>query len=103
MESIEHTSLEIQCLKIIAIIQIFGDKTLVKNDFETIACSLVVERKENINEALESLVKKKLIFFKEINNVYNLAEATDFDLEKELAPYLIATFPNKTELNSLLK
>ena len=103
LEATQHSSLEIKCLKTLGALQIFGDSVLLKTNIETIQASIVFENVKLLNEAMEGLAKKKIVFYKEVTQTFHLSEATDFDLEEEIKPFQIKTLPDTSVLQTLLK
>ena len=102
LEASQSSEMERLCIKTIAMLQIFGDQSFLKPNLLTIKASLLNTKTEEIKETLASLLKKKLIFFRDISDTYHLSEATDFELDEEIKPFISDEFPNTEQLNTLL-
>jgi len=73
---------------IISLIQIFGLKNYLYSNKETIYACLPFNKIQEIDSALEVLIKRKIIVLRKLDNIYLLTEGSDFDLENELVKFL---------------
>lgn len=100
--SIDEICLKI--LKTIGLIQIFGGRALIKNDFETLYASLPFEKKELLDESINYLLEKKFIIYREITQSFAITEASDFDVEQTLRTYLEnQDEPDSTSINQFFE
>jgi energy-coupling factor transporter ATP-binding protein EcfA2 len=91
--TLDKFSLEV--LKCISLFQIFGSRSLIKTTIENIYASFPFETSNKIDETLNVLLNKKYLLYREISKTFHISEASDFDLELALKPYL----ENDNELN----
>ena len=82
-------------LKCISLIQIFGNRTLVKNIKENIYASFPFQTSKKIDEALNILLDKRFLLYRETSKTFHVTEASDFDLDAALNRYL----QNEDEIN----
>ena len=73
---------------IISLIQIFGLKNYLYSNKETIYACFPFDKIKEIDNALEILIKKKIIVLRKLDDIYLLTEGSDFDLENELGKFL---------------
>ena len=91
--SLDKFSLDV--LKCISLFQIFGSRSLIKTSVENIYASFPFETSKKIDETLNVLLNKKFLLYREISKTFHISEASDFDLDLALKPYL----ENDNELN----
>ena len=87
--NLELFSLEV--LKTIALIQIFGSRTLVKNNIDNIYTAFPYANHDIIDKAINELLQKKFILYREALKTFSISEASDFDVEQKLKSYLSNT------------
>ena len=73
---------------IISLIQIFGLKNYLYSNKETIYACFPFDKIKEIDNALEILIKRKIIILRKLDGIYLLTEGSDFDLENELGKFL---------------
>ena len=72
----------------------FGNRTLVKNIKENIYASFPFQTSK-IDEALNILLDKRFLLYRETSKTFHVTEASDFDLDAALNRYL----QNEDEIN----
>ena len=81
----------LKVLKTIALIQIFGSRTLVKNNIANIYTAFPYSNHDVIDKAINELLQKKFILYREALKTFSISEASDFDVEQKLKSYLSNT------------
>ncbi len=81
-----HDALERKIIKIIGILNIFGEANGFPVNDQTVMCALATEGHDNhsVAEALKSLSKKSLVIFRKYSNSYVLWGGSDIDIEKKI-------------------
>ena len=101
---INSSTLEIELLKTIAMIEIYGKVHGVSANFDLLFTSFNVDAEE-LNEALNNLIKKKAILKRSFDLSYGLFAGSDFDFDAEFDKAYAQTEFNianlKAELNDV--
>ena len=85
-------------LKCISLIQIFGNRTLVKNIKENIYASFPFKTSKKIDEALNILLDKRFLLYRETSKTFHVTEASDFDFDAALNRFLQNEDENNDEV-----
>ena len=91
--SIDEFSLNV--LKCISLIQIFGNRTVIKNKKENLYASFPFQKSKKIDDAINILLKKRFLLYRETSKTFHVTEASDFDLDAVLNRHL----QNDDEIN----
>ena len=100
LDIIEQASLSIDLfslnvLKCISLIQIFGNRTVIKNKKENLYASFPFQKSKKIDDANNILLKKRFLLYRETSKTFHVTEASDFDLDAVLNRHL----QNDDEIN----
>ena len=96
--------LSLKILKTISLIQLFGSRTILKNDKSNIDASFPFEDSNKINQTLQFLLERKFILYRETSDTYHISDASDFDIDQNIKNYLdLWEIPSTEDLKTLLQ
>lgn len=82
------TALEIDILKSIALLELCQKQTGVGASKQALVLGIQHSKEQDIDKAINSLVKKSILVFRKFRDVYALYDGSDFDIEQALGSAL---------------